>query len=322
MLSFARTLASVASLMMVSATLAACGTDAGEPDAGGAKSTMTTEFGETELPETTDRIVTLGFTDHDMVLALGKMPVGLNRWYESMENGVGPWAEDELRGTTPELFTNWAEIPPEDVAALEPDAILGLYFDFDQKTYDNFSKIAPTLAPPAGYIPYGVPWQESAEMTGEFLGQANEAEAIVDDVEDQIAEVRKAHPEFEGRTVNYVRYQDDGTFYAYTKQDLRIRFLEELGFELAPAVDELEDEAFTTSISPEKADLLEADVLIVNSEEALEQPTAKALDVVGDGGAFVMDPDTEMAALASTVLSIPYALDRLADPLSDAVEGK
>ncbi|MDQ0584265.1 hypothetical protein QF030_006443 [Streptomyces rishiriensis] len=56
------------------------------------------KFGSTTITSEPVRIVTVGLTGQDAVLAPGKVPVGTTEWLGGYKGAAGPWAEDELGG--------------------------------------------------------------------------------------------------------------------------------------------------------------------------------------------------------------------------------
>lgn len=60
------------------------------------------KYGSTTVKAEPQRIVTVGLTDQDSVLALGKVPVGTTEWLGGYQGAIGPWATDKLGdGKTP-----------------------------------------------------------------------------------------------------------------------------------------------------------------------------------------------------------------------------
>ena len=82
------------------------------------------------------------------------MPVSFFEFAFPGEIG-GPWATELLDGQTPALLKG--ELNVEQIAALQPDLIIGINQALTQQQYDQLSKIAPTLARPAEFTDYGVP---------------------------------------------------------------------------------------------------------------------------------------------------------------------
>ena len=236
----------LAACLVVGAGACGSGDDAAgpDPDAGAAEPGLDHVPGRDPAPlrHHHDRVrpatvVTVGLTDQDAVLALGVAPVGVTDWFESEPYAVMPWAVDELGDATPAIVGNAAEINFEAVAGLRPDVILALYAGLTADDYDLLSAIAPTVAQPAAYADYGIPWDEQTRTIGHVLGREAEADALVADVEQRIADARAAHPDFAGATGVVAGPQAD-TVSVYA-EDSRGRFLETLGFVLPGEVADL-----------------------------------------------------------------------------------
>ncbi|MCW4384890.1 iron-siderophore ABC transporter substrate-binding protein [Salinibacterium sp. SYSU T00001] len=310
--------------------LSGCATDGGDtPNEEGGAATITHAFGETELPSNPERVVTLGWGSADAALALGVVPVGMEaQTYGANEDGVLPWIAEELEelgAETPTMFPATTEEPAyEEIVELEPDLILAVYSGITEEQYEVLSDIAPTVAYPDEA--WTTPWREVATMVGESLGMAEEAEAIVADVEETLVEQAEAHPELEGKTVAAI-WDVAGTFYVYRAADPRVEFLFGLGLENAPAVDELAngESTFYYTLSYEQLDLLESD-LIVNysdTEEAAEtflaQPYAQSIPAVANGGvANVIGSDLIAAVSPPTVLSMTWGVEEYVGILAEA----
>ncbi len=319
----------LAGLLLVTA----CGGDADEADTSGDSEaaagsgafpvTIEHRFGETTMDAPPERVVTIGLTDQDALLALGIVPVATTSWFGEHEGNIFPWAQDALGDAeTPEELESEQEF--EAVAALQPDLILAVYAGISQKDYDLYSEIAPVVAAPDEYVNYGTPWQEATTIIGTAVGMPDEAEALVADVEDEIAAARKEHPEFEGEeAVALTPYEG---IFVYGPQDPRGRFLTELGFAYPEAVRAELPEEFGGSISPERADLIDLDALVwLDDGDPIDEvvPTYPDLDVAQEGRDVLLQPDDSAYDATSfvTVLSVPFLLDELVPRLSAAVDG-
>ncbi|MCL4863495.1 MAG: hypothetical protein KJZ93_29085 [Caldilineaceae bacterium] len=82
------------------------------------------------------------------------------------------------------------------------------------------------MAQPAGYVDYGVPWQELTLTVGRAVGMAAEAEALVADVEARFSQAQAEHPEFVGATA-VVATPYEG-IWVYGPEDVRGRLLTSL----------------------------------------------------------------------------------------------
>ena len=215
--------------------------------------TIDHKFGSTTITEKPVRVVTVGLNEQDALLALGVVPVGTTHWFGDEPGDIFPWARDAL-GDAPVPKVLDSEQEFESVAALEPDLIVAMYAGISKDDYRLLSQIAPTLAQPKGYVNYGVPWQETTRTVGLALGQADEADKLVDDVEALIASQRDAHPEFAGSTA-VVATLYEGIF-VYGPEDPRGRLLTDLGFTFPEELTDVGQDEFGGSISVENADLV------------------------------------------------------------------
>ncbi len=81
-------------------------------------------------------------------------------------------------------------MPVEEVAALEPDLILGAWQIASQNDYDTISAVAPTIGPLGDT---GVDrWDEQVRVLGEVLGRTDDAERIIADRNAEIEAVANA----------------------------------------------------------------------------------------------------------------------------------
>jgi iron complex transport system substrate-binding protein len=285
--------------------------------------------GSTVIETAPTNAVSLGYSDQDPMLALGVVPVGIRVWLELFPNEIAPWQEPALGGATP--TTLGFPIPFEQVAALQPDLIVAVYEAVNEQQYARLSRLAPTVAHDPDFVDYGTPWEAMHRVVAQALGRSEEMEDMISDVEAQLATLAEEHPEFEGKTglVLSSGFGDESQFGVYGGEDPRVRILSSLGLETPPAVEaELDKESFFTWFSIERLSLLdEADVLLwlPYAERELDyisdNPIYQGLDVVQAGGDIIAPFDVGAALSFASVLSIPYALERLVPALSAAVDG-
>jgi iron complex transport system substrate-binding protein len=205
--------------------------------------------------------------------------------------------------------------------------ILATYSGITQEQYDKLSKIAPTVAYPDEA--WATPWRDVITTTGEALGKTDEAEQVLADIDAEVAAAAEAHPEFEGKSIAAVA--DFGSFYVYRSADPRVQFLEDLGFELAPSVDELdtEESTFFYTLSYEKVDQLTSDVLLSYADSEKTQAafrssaSTKTMQQYG-AGTIAEATGEELVASVSppTALSLTWGLDDYVELLSEAVTSK
>lgn len=331
--------ASASVLLLFAVTACGSGSDP-EPDpaapgkdsaaAGSYPVTIAHKFGSTTVGSEPKRIVTVGLTDQDAVLALGKVPVGTTEWLGAYKGALGPWATAELDGgATPALLKDTGTGPQaERIAALKPDLIIALYSGLTKEQYTTLSKFAPVLAQPKQYNDYGIPWELQTETIGKALGKEAEAKKLVDGVEAKFAAAREKHPDFAGAT-GVMATPYEGKF-VFGSQDPRSRLLTSYGFSLPAGLDKAIGDKFGANISEERTDLLNQKVAVwfvedvaKNAEKLHKDPTYGDLDVVKQGReVFVAETSDFGNALSmGTVLSLPYAMDRLEPMLAAAVDG-
>ncbi|GEP33219.1 periplasmic binding protein [Nocardioides szechwanensis] len=331
----ARAFAPLAAVLLA-LPLAACGSE-GDADAdasqdGASFEAVTIEhaFGSTEIDDKPERVVTWGWGSPDAAIALGVTPVAMEALtYGASEDGFMPWQEEAFEESGDDVPTTLTpgEAPPfEEILAAEPDLILANYSGITQADYDKLSKIADTVAYPDQ--PWSTPWRDVITTVGQALGEAEQAETLLSDIDAEVAAAAEAHPEFEGKTIAAVAI-DPSAFYVYRGADPRVQFLEDLGFTLAPSVGALDTEeaSFYYTISPEVVDQLTSDVLLsyVPNEEAAttiaEDPTYQVMSQFKeDRVATVVGEAVVSSVSPPTALSLTWGLDAFVEALVPAVE--
>ena len=286
-------------------------------------------YGETTIEAPPERIVTVGLTEQDALLALGIVPVGTTEWFGEHPGAVWPWATDELDALdaeTPVVVGDGTAVNYEMVAAQRPDLILAVYAGLTPDDYDKLAAIAPTVAQPDAYVEYGVPWEELTRTVGAAVGLPDEADALVAEVEAEFAAVVADHPEFDGAS-SVMATPYEGTF-VYGPEDARGRFLTALGFELPPDLVEVTGEEYGGNVSAERADLLDVDAIVwLDAEDGdgpLGGPLYETFAVHQEAREVFLDSfDDPLGGATSfvSVLSLPYLLEGLVPMLSAAVDG-
>ena len=299
---------------------------AAAPEADAFPVTIAHKYGSTTIEAPPERIVTVGLTEQDALLALGITPVGTTEWFGGYPGAIWPWAQDKLSGEAPVVVGDASAVNFEQIAALKPDLILALYSGLTKEQYDLLSQIAPTVAQPAEYVDYGIPWQELTRTVGLAVGKAAEAEALVAEVEARLEQVRAEHPEFEGATA-LVATPYEG-IWVYGPEDVRGRFLTSLGFVLPEGLAEITGNEFGGNLSMERVDLLDVDVIVwLDADEAqgpLGGPVYASLPVHTEGREVFLDSyDDPLGGATSfvSVLSLPFLLDGLVPQLAAAIDG-
>jgi iron complex transport system substrate-binding protein len=287
---------------------------------------ITHALGTTTIPAAPKRVVVVGYTDQEPLLALGVRPVAAMDWFAQGTFGKWPWERGAWGDEPPAAVSNKSyEIDFEKVAGQRPDLILGLYAELKRGDYDKLSQIAPTVAQAKG-DPYTTPWRDMTRVAAKAVGRVEEGEGLIEETEARFAAFRKAHPETRKQTALVV---DAGTapksYYVFSSKDPRGQFLRELGYRPSPKIDKLAGKSFGHELSKERVDLLDVDRLFL----LIDAPARKKLDgdelfnrldVAREGRVtdlpYYSSTQLGAAVAFNSVLSIPYALDGIGKSLS------
>ena len=189
------------------------------------------------------------------------VPVGATTWFDLEGSKLfGPWANDKLGGAAePTVLTDTDGIQFEQVAALNPDLIIGVYSGMKQADYDKLTALAPTIAPLEDYQEWGIPWDAQAAVVGQALGRPEQMSSLVAAAKQRVTAVKDGHPEFAGKT-SLAATPWEGVF-VYGSQDPRGRLLTDMGFSLPAELDATIKNAWGGDLSDERVDLLDVDAL-------------------------------------------------------------
>jgi iron complex transport system substrate-binding protein len=317
--------------------LAACSTSAAETtdsdsSAGGAYPvTVEHALGETTIEKQPERVSTIGWGNQDVALALGVAPVGVDDQTWSMDGsdglGVYDWSldvYDALGADEPVVFSTADGTDFEAIADTQPDIILAGYSGVTEEEYATLSAIAPTVVyPDAAWL---TPWRDVILTDSAALGLADEGQALVDSLDQQIADAT-ADSTFEGKKAAffYMSAADLSTISIYGQGDSRTAFLSDLGFDLPELAGDVD--TFYQDISAENADqLADVDVIVSygDSDELLKalqaNPLWNTLTAVQNGAVVsVGSGDALSGAVTPTALSIPWMLKDYVALLDGAV---
>jgi len=319
------------------------GTDAAEDAAGDESAafpvTVTHAFGETTVESQPERIATVGWSNQEAALALGVVPVIMEKatWGDDDGDGVLPWVADklaELGAETPEMYDGTDGVDFEAVSDAQPDVILSAYSGLTQDDYDTLTEIAPVVAYPT--VAWGTTWQETITLNGTALGLQTEAEALVEDIEGQLSEAVAGYANLgsgQGAAFAWFDVNDLSSVGFYTTVDPRARFLvEEAGFAVPAAVSAAGEDEFLSSVSAEAVDELSDVEVIVTYGTGEELATLQAdpllsrIPAVANGAiVWLNDSDPASAPLASSANPSPLGISYLIEnylPLLDEAAGK
>lgn len=291
-------------------------------------------LGVTTIPAQPQRIVSLGYVDHDYLYALGVAPVAVREWWGEYPYATWPWAEAARAaiGAEPDVFPA-DEINLELVLAADPDLILVVYEGIDQALYDKLSQIAPTIANVKGFPLWGAPWQENLRILDQATsGTTDKAETIIADIDAQIAAARAAYPILEGKTGTNAYYSPETGFTLWGPTDTASRLLLSFGLVYPSGIEQMQDKDARISISAENMRLLDADVIVwpIDDPAANVESQVKALPLYGnirlgqqERSVWLDDGHGVFSGALSfqSPLSIPYLIKILPPMMAAAVDG-
>ncbi|WP_293574934.1 iron-siderophore ABC transporter substrate-binding protein [Phaeobacter sp.] len=283
---------------------------------------ITHRYGTTRIGAPPQRIVSIGFIDHDFLLSLGIRPYALRNWYGGQPFGVWPWAQEALGEAEPIVMHG--EIDIEQIVALQPDLIVGQWSGITRREYQILSQIAPTLPPQPGFGDYGMPWQEMLRTLGRATGTSAKAAGIIADLDARFAAVRRDHPDWAGQSAAIVWAGQTG---AYTARDIRGRFLENLGFVIPDTINTRGTmDNFYILIPDEDLSPIDVDALLwidgggtANSLHA--KPLRTTMRAHKEGREVYINPLLSAALSHSSPLSLSFALDHIVPLVELAADG-
>ncbi|WP_337060091.1 iron-siderophore ABC transporter substrate-binding protein [Kineococcus sp. G2] len=300
---------------------------AGTAAAAGAEGTfpVTVEhaLGSTTVEAAPERIVTWGWGSQDVLWALGLQPVGVPEITYGGEDGAYPWWEGhhDPSVTTSIGASETGEVPFEKVAELAPDLVLAVNSGLTEQDWTTLTRIAPTVAYPDQ--PWQTTWQDQARLIGRAVGKEQEAEDLVAEAEADLTERAAANPQLEGKSFAYV-YATSAGLSVYLPGDSRVDTLHGLGLVDAPGVTALAESSgeFYVEVAKERVRELDSDVLVgygdISLEELRADPVYATMPAVANGAVVWLTDPNLIAATSTTLLNLPWQMDRLVPQLADA----
>lgn len=290
-------------------------------------------LGETVIEGEPENVVTIGWGNLDVPLALGIAPVGVSKttYGSADENGLFYWTNDafmELGVEEPNVFDDTDGLDFEAINNAEPDLILAVYSGISEEEYNQLSEIAPTV--PYTEEAWATTWQDMTMDNGRALGKEAEAAALVEEVQALIDEKVALHPEIQGLTAAYCYFDTTnlGSFYVYMPKDPRASYLVDLGLTLPQEIRDLDDGSFFfMTISSENIDVLNnLDIIVTwGEDDTLETLQADSLmsqiPAVQRGSVVFLSNSSTLisASCTPTPLSIKATIDEYLDVISAAV---
>lgn len=331
----------LAALGVAGAGLAGCGTAAtpaapGSPSASpsgpaaasGFPTTITHAYGETVIEERPTRVVSVGVTEQDFLLALGVTPVAVTDWYGDQPYATWPWAQAALGSARPKVLKNTdAGFQFLEIAKLKPDLIVGPNSGMKKGDYDKLAKIAPTIPHARADSMWFSPWPEILAPIAQAVGKVAEGEQLTAAVKQRFTDAAAANPGFAGKKAIFLQNAVyDGSLIAY-QRGLSTEFLTDLGFQIPAEIDPFVKDGEQAYIPVEKISVLNAaDVLVWGTEKdadraALEKvPGFTSLTAVRAGRSLYTGGELAGAIYFASPLSLPHVVDTLVPMLSGALK--
>ncbi|GAA3879086.1 iron-siderophore ABC transporter substrate-binding protein [Streptomyces sedi] len=304
----------------------------GEGEGGGAfPVTIESALGDAEIDERPERVVTLGQGSAETAIALGSTPVGIESYeWGSDDTGYLPWIHEAVTERGDELptqFTGGENIDFDAILELEPDVILAPWSGITQDQFDILNDIAPTVAYPD--LPWSTNWDQQIELVATALGQPDQADVLIGDIRDQLAEAAASRPEYEGVTFSYIYTSGPGTLGVFLPEEQRVEMVSSLGLTVDPVAETFEELEGTDSamIGLENADQLgDSDLVFTfysDAETRTEiegQPLYAAIPAVERGG-IVSSDDNPFVTASSIInpLTVPWSIDRYLPLIDEAL---
>lgn len=326
--------AATATLLTSALVLSACGSDESDSDTkdgdGAFPVTIDSSLGKAEIPEEPERVVTLGQGSAETSIALGHIPVGTEEYeWGAGESGHLPWIREAVKeegGELPEFVGSGEELDMEKIVELEPDVILAPWSGLTQEQFDSLSEIAPTVGYPDKA--WSINWDEQIETIGTAFGQEDEAKDLVEDLEKQLADEKKKHPEWADHSFSYV-YTTPDTLGVFLPDEQRTAMVRKLGLTVDPAVKKMKETEGTDSavIGYENADQLNDSDLIFTfysdtkaKKQAMDNELYAQIPAIKKG-AVVASDDNAFVTASSMInpLTVPYTLERYPKMIDDAI---
>ncbi|WP_040774278.1 ABC transporter substrate-binding protein [Nocardia pneumoniae] len=311
--------AAVASVLALG--LSACGSSSDDADAGGAPVTVTHARGSTTISGTPEKIVALGNQWLDATLALGITPVGYIDNIGVLAKTAVPWEPATLASAK---ALNTGGNLAEQVAALEPDLILADPFIADQKTYDELSKLAPTL--PALGKDAVTPWQDQVTTLGKVLHKETDADRVIAGVRQRLDAIAAANPGLKGKTFASTWLAGPSQLMVLTDpNDGSSKLFTQLGMTIPKNLSEQPANQGRLALSPERVNELQADLLLAGYSPGLDEkyrqlPGYPELPAVRKGAVVFLTTMEISAVNQPTALSVPYLLDKLEPAFANAAK--
>jgi iron complex transport system substrate-binding protein len=229
-------------------------------------------MGQTSVPASPQRIVTINPLFLGNALALGTKPIGSAGWQLSDSSNLSAYQADLQR--LPGEFTYLGLTPEpslEKILSVKPDLIVG--FDSSRSIYDQLSQIAPTLL--FGWSGDQA-WKETLLAFGEAIGKSQEAEDALNRYHQRTQEFKQKMGEKAARTqVSLAELDSHTSISLILKNIFASSIVEDVGLSRPPSQNK---PGGYQSISLEQLPQIDGDVIFIRTSGDNAQERAKLVE--------------------------------------------
>jgi iron complex transport system substrate-binding protein len=226
---------------------------------------ITHSGGESCIPVEPQRIIALDQVSMEVLLALDLKPIA------AIEPNIVGSITSKLSKKAEGIVSLGKNSQPniEKMVLLNPDLIIG-FFISDQQ-YQLFSQIAPTVT--LDYTQSG--WKKSLLQIAEITGKTAKAQTLLEEYQQRVEKLRTlVNDHLQAKTVSVSRFYAGRQFTEFrSKYSFPGSLLTEVGIQLPEIQNQLttEEDQPLVSVSLERLDLLDADILFIALDPGAEE---------------------------------------------------
>ncbi len=299
--------------------------------------TVKSVFGDTVIQKQPQRVATVSWVNDDVVMGLGIVPVGMPKVeWGGDDQGLTPWKQEALSklnaapGTanTPVLYSEADGINFTEIAKTSPDVIIASYSGLTREDFDKLGKIAPVVA--YNDAAYGTPWQDVTRQIGTALGKKDQADKLVADTEQNLADKAAQYPQIKDKTFIAGSYQASPSgLNLFTGTDNRPRLMAELGMKMAPVAEAAtkDSKEFFVPWSAERSNELVSDIFVAwadspSDAEAMRTDPLLSQIPATKAGALVVETDRTVTLSFSAIspLGLSWGIDKILPKIAAAAD--
>ena len=246
-------------------------------------------MGETCIPQTPKRIVTLTMPALANLIALDIQPVGIATYNAFYGIAVPPYLQDKVEGI--EWVGSNDQPNLEKLIQLDPDLILGLK-NQHESIYEQLTQIAPTVLFELGDRSH---WQQLFLEIAAALDQTTAAEQLLQAYDQRVNELGEQLGEQDLQQEVSIAYVLGGDIYSEATNSFSGSILADVGLGRPPAQNQDSPNNGRLIFSQERIDIIDGDVLIVpksgneldrDQDEFMQKPLWQTLKAVQQGRVY------------------------------------